>query len=216
MNNKALYLAWLRTAAPTVYTAALRKATGQTKNLGGLGDDLLQQALSPNLSHSFLGDDGSDLDTSSTFSASELVDTSPITFDPIVYTPPVFDAGSIDMPSPVAVDTGAVPTVSPSAAPSIFTGILQAVTSIGQTVVNASSQNALIALNTQRAAQGLPPVNAAGQVVTAAGTATTSAAMLAFENAIAGGSSSSMLPLLLIGGLAFYFLFGRNNRPSAS
>ena len=222
MNNRQLYLAWLRTAAPTVYTAAIRKATGQTKNLGGLDTDLLQQALSPSLRHSFLGDDTSDMDTSDLFSSSDLTNTSPIVFDPITFSTPSFDPGDVSLPAPVTDSSGnPIPvssgsTPAESAAPSIFSSVLQAVTSIGNTVVNASQTNALIALNTQRAAQGLPPVNAAGQVVTAAGTATTSASLLALENAIAGGSSSSLLPILLIGGLAFYFLFGRNNRPSAA
>jgi hypothetical protein len=217
MNNRQLYLAWLRTASPTVYTAALRKATGQKKNLGGLNQDLLQQALSPSMRHSFLGDDTSDMDL---FSASDLVDTSPIVFDPITFTPPVFDSGSLDIPMPtIGTDTSSsTPSVTaPSSSSSIFSNILSAVTSIGNTVVNASQQNALITLNTQRAAQGLPPVNAQGQVVTAAGTATTSASLLALEAAIAGGNSTgSLLPLLLIGGLAAYFLFGRKSSPSAA
>src|ERR1700733_7910346 len=103
MNNRQLYLAWLRTASPTVYVAALRKATGQKKNLGGLNQDLLQQALSPSTRHSFLGDDTSDMDS---FSASDLVDTSPIVFDPITLSPPVFDPGSLDMPTPtIGTDT---------------------------------------------------------------------------------------------------------------
>jgi hypothetical protein len=212
MNNKQLYLAWLRTAAPTVYVAALRKATGQKKNLGGLNQNLLQQALSPSTRHSFLGDDTSDMDLSSDlFSPSDLIDATPIAFDPIVFTPPAFDPGTINVPDLNTMSTPvSVPGVtSPSSSSSIFSNILSAVTSIGNTVVNASQQNALISLNTQRAAQGLPPVNAQGQVVTAAGTATTSASLLALENAIAGGSSNSLLPLLLIGGLAAYFLFGR-------
>lgn len=215
MNNRQLYLAWLRTASPTVYTAAIRKATGQTRNLGGLNQDLLQQALSPSMRHSFLGDDTSDMDL---FSASDLTDTSPITFDPITFSTPSFDPGDIAAPMPVAIDSGSSTLSTPvaSSAPSIFASVLQAVTSIGATVVNASQTNALIALNTQRAAQGLPPVNAQGQVVTAAGTATTSAALLAFENAIAGGSgSSSLLPILIIGGLAAYFLLGRKSSAAA-
>jgi hypothetical protein len=218
MNNRQLYLAWLRTAAPTVYTAAIRKATGQTKNLGGLDSDLLQQALSPGLRHSFLGDDGTDMDSSSsTFSASDLTDTSAISFDPIVFTPPVFDPGTVTAPTPLPTDSsGNVVTAAPTASPSIFSSVLQAVTSIGNTVVNASQTNALIALNTQRAAQGLPPVNAQGQVVTAAGTATTSAGLLALENAISRGSGSSLIPMLLIGGLILYLVMGRNPRPSAA
>lgn len=213
MNNRQLYLAWLRTAAPTVYTAALRKATGQIKNLGGLGDDLLQQALSPNIRHSFLGDDGSSIDTSDTFDSSTLTDTSPIQLDPIIFQPPTFDPGTVSLATPEGVGpapVAAAPAAS-SGSSSTFSNILTAVASIGSTVVNASQQSALIALNTQRAAQGLPPVNAQGQVVTAAGTATTSAALLAFENAIAGGSAGSLVPILLIGGLLAYFLLGRSS-----
>jgi hypothetical protein len=211
MNNRQLYLAWLRTAAPTVYATALRKVTGQKRTLGGLTDNLVQQAFSPSLRHSFLGDDTSSMDTTfMDYGSAPIttgIDTSPIVLDPIVLTPPVFDASSVTVPS---LTTSAPTIAATTPAPSTFASILTAVASIGSSVVTASNQSALIALNTQRAAQGLPPVNANGQVVTAAGTATTSASLLAFENAISGGSGS-LLPILAIAGLAAYFIFGRKS-----
>jgi len=225
MNNKGLYLAWLRTVAPTLYAQAIRKATGQSRSLGGLTDNLVQQALAPSLRHSFLGDDTTSMDTTfmdfGTAPITTGVDTSPIVNDPIVFQSPTFDPTSIT-PATLVTDptTGqlvssaptTVPAVTPSNAPNIFTSILQSVASIGSTVVSASQQSSLIALNTQRAAQGLPPVNANGQVVTAAGVAATNPALLAFENAVSGGSGS-MLPILLIGGaIGLLFLFSRPAR----
>jgi hypothetical protein len=212
MNNGQLYLAWLRTTAPSLYSQAVRKATGKQHTLGGLTDNLLNRALSPGLTQSFLGDD--DLDE---------IDVTGVSMDQPVTTnlfiAPVdttFDTSTIAAPSAVNVaplPNVPVPSTPAAAAPSsnIFANILTAVASIGSTVVTASQQSALIALNTQRAAQGLPPVNAAGQVITAAGTATTSPALLAFENAITGGAGGSLLPIILIGGVLAYFLFGRKS-----
>jgi hypothetical protein len=208
MNNKGLYLAWLRTYSPTVYTAAIRKATGKIRTLGGLTDNLIGKALAPNLMHSFLGDDSTDT-SGNLFSSSDLTDTSAVSFDPIVFQAPVIDPIALDATALAPDATPATVPASSAVAPSTWANILTAVSSIGSTVVSATQQSSLIALNTQRAAQGLPPVNANGQVVTTAGTAATNSALLAFENAVSGGTGS-MLPIVLIGGaVALLFLFSR-------
>jgi hypothetical protein len=198
MNNQQLYLAWLRTYAPTVYANALRRATGQIKSLGGLADDLINKSFAPDMAHSFLGDDtdlGFDTGdlTNLDIGTASLIDASGPTFAPIDTGTSTFATPSTSSPS------------SSSSAGSIFTSILTAAASIGSSVINSSNQSKLVALNTQRAAQGLPPVNAAGQVVTT-GFATTSPSMLAFEKAISGGGSSMLMWLLLFGGIGAYLL----------
>jgi hypothetical protein len=199
MNNKQLYLAWLRTAAPSVYTAALRKATGQVRSFGGLTDDLVQQSFAPSLNHSFLGDDTSSVDLSNIdFSNISNIDVGQI------------DTGAIDaqITSGTAANLPSV-TATTTSAPSTFSNILTAVTAIGAGVINATNQSKLITLNTQRAAQGLPPVDATGRVVSGTGFSTTSPSLLAFERAISGGSTGSFLPILAVLGIGAFFLLRR-------
>lgn len=217
MNNQQLYLAWLRTYAPAVYSAAVRRATGQVRNLGGLTSNLVSSAMAPSLSHTFLGDDSLDeIDVSAQYMPT---DTS-TSYAPVVLSNtidsslPGFDPNSVDAPSAVSIDSGSATglpatSVSAPASSSTFANILTAAASIGAAVIGATAQSNLIKLNTQRAAQGLPPVDASGRVVTAAGTATTSAGLLAFERAITGGGSSGimgMLPILLLLGVGGWFL----------
>jgi hypothetical protein len=219
MNNKQLYLAWLRTYAPSVYMTAVRRATGQVQTLGGLTDNLLQQALSPKMSHSFLGDDSSSF-VDTTFAdynaPSGSIDNSQIAPTSIDFQTPTFDSSTVsDFKQPLNVQGGGLtlPSVStPAASSNVFSNILTAVASIGTTVINATNSSKLISLNTTRATQGLPPINAAGQVVTAAGTTATGSALLAFERAISGGTTgSSMLPILAILGIGAFFVFSRRS-----
>lgn len=215
MNNRQLYLAWLRTAAPTVYASAVRKATGQIRSTGGLTDDLVQQSFASNLKHSFLGDDTSYMDT--TFMDYGQSDAVPIdnsiSLPPINFQTPTFDASSLP-PLTFANQPGSLtPSFSPapSAPGSTFSNILSAVTAIGAGVINATNQNKLISLNTTRAQQGLPPVDANGRVVVPAGTSATGSALLAFERSISGGGSS-MLPIILGAlGLGAFFLFSKRS-----
>jgi hypothetical protein len=205
MNARQLYLAWLRTVAPTVYVSAVRRATGQNRSLGGLDSDLVQQALSQNISHSFLGDDILDPITVTAQSMQPI--TTDFSFDSSTIP---FDQSSVAAPASVAIDTSVVSPLAPqnpAASNSVFAGVLAAVGSITSSVLNASTQSKLITLNTQRAAQGLPPVNAAGQVISPVATSATGSALLNFERSISGGMSSmgSMLPLLGLGALALYF-----------
>jgi hypothetical protein len=210
MNNQQLYLAWLRTNAPAVYVQAVRKATGKARNLGGLGDDLLQQAMSPNLS-TFLGDDISSMDfTSADFQAPDMA---PISIAPPDISIPGFDPGSVDAPAPVTISSGGatglpVPTPSnPAPTGSTFSNILTAVTTIGIGIIGATNQSKLVAINTQRARQGLPPVDSTGRVITPAGFSTTSPTLLAFERSISGAMGGGMLPIIAVLGIGAFFFF---------
>jgi hypothetical protein len=225
MNNRQLYLAWLRTVAPSVYIAAIRKATGQTRNLGGLQSDLLQQALSPNTSHSFLGDDGtgttdlSSVDLSNIdFTASSDIGSN--TFAAPDFSPVTIDTSQLDasISAPLAIQGGGftAPAVSSGSSQStaIFTGVLQAAATVGAAAVGATSQSSLIALNSRRAAQGLPPVNSSGQVISASSLASTSPALLAFERSISGGVGGlGLLPIGIgIAGIAAFFLLRKKRK----
>ena len=205
MNNRQLYLAWLRTTSPAVYASAVRKALGQTRSLGGLADDLVNKAFSPDLAHSFLGDDTDFTDESSLQTGS----SNDLTTLPTDFT----NVSDVSAPQPVSISSGTavgLPTTSGSSTGNIFASIISAVGSVGGAVINATNQSKLIALNTQRAAQGLPPINANGQVVGTTGLATTSPGLLAFENAISG-AGGSMMPILFlgIGAIVLFSLLGK-------
>lgn len=209
MNNAQLYLAWLRTVAPAVYTSAVRRATGQNRSLGGLTDDLLQQSFAPDVSHSFLGDDTSSLLDPITVTA-QYMDVPPVTTN-FTFDAPTFDTSSVAAPRSVAIDYGsafASPAASSSSGgSSTFANILTAVTAIGAGVLNASNQSKLISLNTTRAQQGLAPVDAYGRLVTPSRTATTGSSLLAFERSISGSGSMTMpiiLGLLALGGILVF------------
>jgi hypothetical protein len=210
MNNQQLYLAWLRTTAPTVYINAVKRALGQTRSLGGLADDLVNKALAPDLAHSFLGDDTDITDESA------LQDVSGSSSD--LTTVPAFDTGSVSAPSAVNIASGTAvglpstpAATSSSSAGNIFASIITAVGSVGGAVINATNQSKLIALNTQRASQGLPPINANGQVISTTGLAAASPGLAAFENMF--GSSGSMLPILFLGGgaILLFMMLGKKS-----
>lgn len=218
MNNKQLYLAWLRTYAPTLYAQAIRNATGQSRNLGGLQNDLLQQALAPNLRHSFLGDDTT-LDPI-TVTGTYMDASTPITTD-YSFSPsdiPSFDTSTVSSPGfNIPVESGGIvgmPTpapVAPAASASTWTNILAAVTTIGAGVLNASNQSKLISLNTTRANQGLAPVDASGRVVSPYGVAPTNSALLNFERSITGGSGSMMMPILALLGIGAFVMLRKRS-----
>lgn len=92
-----------------------------------------------------------------------------------------------------------------------FTSLTNAVSSVGQTVVNTQAQQNLLAINTQRARQGLPPVNANGVPVTAAQIAGTQSPLL--QQMEAKLASAGNMPYLLVGGaLVFALLMGGKRR----
>lgn len=200
MNNAQLYLAWLRTVAPAVYTSAVRRATGQNRSLGGLTDDLVQQSFAPDVSHSFLGDDTSSLLDPITVTAQYM--STPVTTD-YSFAAPVADFSNMATPAPVAI-----------AAPgsSTFANILTAVTAIGAGVLNASTQSKLINLNTIRAQQGMAPVDAYGRPVTPSRLSTTGSSLLNWERNIAGGSGSMMIPIVLgVLGIGAFFVLSKRS-----
>lgn len=210
MNNQQLYLAWLRTYSPTVYMQAIKRATGRNRNLGGLTQDLVSSALAPNLMHSFLGDDSLDeIDVT----AQAMPDASALNVDaPTIDLSDSFDSSSLSAPSTVAIDTSSFSSPASSSSSSTFANVLTAVTALGAGVLQATNQSKLIALNTTRAQQGLPPVNANGQVVSTTGLATTNAALSNFERAITGGGSGmGMLGILALLGLGGYLILKKRS-----
>lgn len=78
-----------------------------------------------------------------------------------------------------------------------FDSLANAISSLGSTVVQTQAQQNLLAINTQRARQGLPPLTANGVPVTGSMLSPTSSTVARMEAALSGGT----IPLLLIGGL---------------
>jgi hypothetical protein len=173
MNNRQLFLAWMRTAAPTHYMQVLRKVTGKTKSLGGLGDDLTDSFITPDVQSSL---DQTLIDPS-TMNIVAQSDTSPTT-------------GSDWWSSLI---TG-VTNVAQTALPALI---------YSQAGKATGTSPALIALNAQRAQAGLPPVTATGAVVTANQLAPASPSLLAMEQKLAGGMSLSVPLLLLGGAAVY-------------
>ncbi len=167
MNNKQLYLGWLRTYAPVVYTRALKLAANPNANLAGLGDDLTSGLQSVT------------------------VDTGDST---------ISDADAAAISDAV--------TSSGSSWSDFFDSLASAVGTVAPAIVQTQAQENLLAVNTQRAQQGLPPLTANGVPVTANALAPTSASLAALEASMSGG----LTPILLIGGLgllAVVLLAGR-------
>lgn len=77
-----------------------------------------------------------------------------------------------------------------------FSSVANAVGTIAPAVVQTQAQQNLLAINTQRARQGLAPLTASGVPVTANMLAPTSATLASIEASMAGGSGT----LLLVGG----------------
>ena len=97
---------------------------------------------------------------------------------------------------------------------SVVSDVTKALPSLAQTYSQHESQKNLLAANTQRAAQGLAPLqyNAAGQLVTAGGLPYTAAD---YQLALRGGTGSSSTTLLLLGGgalLLLVFFISSNRR----
>lgn len=278
MNNRELYLAWVRSNAPQAYLQALRKISGKARGLGGLGDDLLQNAIGPDASAS-VGDSRIPPDVFRSIMSGHvprvrmarqrrrrfggLGDDSmipamdPSSIDPgsisDTFTPAdiSFDTSSIDTgfsPDTTSyfstVDTGAAssdvvttPTDTVYAPSSnLFSSFLSAVGSVvgaaapvataifsSQATANqvkaatqmaqGQTQASLLALNTQRAAAGLAPVNQFGQPIAATSLTPTSPSVLALESKIASTAGIAGIPTLgivAIGlGLAYALFFRR-------
>jgi hypothetical protein len=220
MNNQQKYLAWLRTSAPEVYVAAIRKVAHAPRNLGGLSDDLVARMYSPSTGFGFLSDEMSDLsarlrslgalgqDDSDPDNIGEVVvtgstptvDTSSLVVDPTSLVPADILGIQEQATLPTAPINLPADTTTPAASSSntgLFSSIVAAVGSIGAAAMTSSAQSNLLKLNTQRAAAGLPPVNANG--VPVATSLSSNPQIAAMESSIAGVASS---PVFWIAGLA--------------
>jgi hypothetical protein len=184
MNNQQKYLAWLRTTAPEVYAAAIRKVLGQTRSVGGLSSNLANIGKATT-GFGALGDDISfsapdyNAGLDSDVMAVGMTPVTNVTWDPAsTYTPPAPVIGSSS--SGGGFDWGSA--------------IVKAVTGVATTVLNSSAQSKLLQINTTRASQGLPPVNAQGVVVpNSALPVSTNPTLRAIESSVGGTGSIAMI-----------------------
>lgn len=176
MNAKQTYLAWVRTTQPAVYYSALRAVFSPNKaGLGGLGDDLTDSIAASETSPSLVStSDLSDIDTSISSDVSDSINNA--------YTASI---------SPASTTQGG--------STDFFGALANAITAVAPTVVQTQAAENLLAINTARAQQGLPPLTANGVPVTGSMLSPTSATVAQMEAALSGGS---LMPILLIGGLA--------------
>jgi len=208
---RLLYLAWVRTKYPSQYVGALRAITGKPRSLGGLGDDLLMNTISSDVSQP----------TDSTLIPGDILTTleqgAPTSFSVVPagsYSQSPLNALTADQLTPIPAPTvespswGSTISAPSSTAPSWFSTFTNAVANVATTYLNTSAQGNLLSLNTQRARQGLPPVNAQGVPVTSAGLMPANSRVYAIERTIAGATSSPMLWLGLAA-IAGIFLFSK-------
>jgi hypothetical protein len=223
VNNRQLYLAWLRTAAPDVYMTSLRKALRQSRTLGGLDSDLVDSMTAPSTFGAFGQDSSSDGSLPEVTITADTWTPPDLTSFPDYYTLPLapsdltpvtpVDTG-ITMPTvEITPATGYVPpdTGAPAAGGNWWDTIIKTVgTVVTAGITTSSQQSNLIKLNTQRAAQGLPPVDQYGRVITPAGTNPATSAIYRLESLIAGTGGGLSPVILLAGvGLLAFVLFKR-------
>jgi hypothetical protein len=128
------------------------------------------------------------------------VDNSGLVLDPTSLTP----ADILGVQQQATLPTAPINLPSDTSAPAsgssntgLFSSIVSAVGGITAAAMTSSAQSNLLKLNTQRAAAGLPPVNANG--VPVATSLSTNPQIAAMESSIAGVASS---PVFWIAGLA--------------
>lgn len=174
MTPKHTYLAWVRTEQPQVYYKALSAVFGKRNgNMGGLGDDLTDSiTFSPDLTSTDDLTDISDIDTSS-----DVTNAVNNAYNATQSSASTTSGGSTDF----------------------FGALANAITAVAPTVVQTQAAENLLAINTQRAQQGLPPLTANGIPVTGSMLSPTSATIAQMEAAL--GGAGSLLPILLIGGV---------------
>jgi hypothetical protein len=230
MNNRQLFLAWLRTTAPETYTTALRKVAGKPRGSGGLTRDLIGSMYTPSTGFGFLGDDFGSLGQDNTGVAdgglvSNPLETVTVTpspdwvYNPADYqpAPPValvdtstFTTPAIEATPPPALDTSGTLVSIPAPAPSAWGSFLTAVTGLASTALTTSAQSNLVKVNTARAAQGLPPVDANGiPIRPTASLFPPNTTIARLESSIAGVATS---PLFLIAGVGLLALFFMRKR----
>lgn len=184
MNAKQLYLGWVRTYYPKAYGAALVQTFGKGRGLMGLGDDLIAPIanFSPDLTST------ADL----TSSVSDVGVTSDV-------SDAINNAYNATVASPA----------SSSSSGDWFSSLANAISSVAPAVVQTQAAENLLQINTQRAAQGLPPLTANGVPVTSSMLSPTNATVAQLEAALAGGG---VMPILLIGGVALVAVLAMSRR----
>lgn len=221
MNPRAAYLAWLRQTAPATYATAVRKVAGKPRSLGGLNRNLVSSMYAPSTGFGFLSDDVTDASLQPiTVTAPDLsslsIDTSG--FQPADLSADIVDPSTFASPSLPAspdVSTPATDTSGSSGSSwfnsNTFSSLINAVGNVASTALNVSAQSNLLKLNTQRAAQGLWPVQANGTPVPQSQLYPASSPTLArFESAISTQGMTS--PLLIIAGLGLLAVLIKRRR----
>lgn len=216
MNTRQAYLAWLRQEAPATYAAAVQRVLRKPRSLGGLNRNLISSMYAPSTGFGFLSDSVSDISLqpinvdSSSFSMPDLS-----ALDAFSY--PAADLSTVDTSSFSSPDLSSFDSSAPAASSGsflnsgTFTSLLNAATSVADTVINANAQSSLVQLNTQRAAQGLWPVQANGQPVPQSQLYPSATPSLArFESAIS--TQGVTTPILWVAGLGLlaFALFKRS------
>ena len=194
-ENRQTYLAWLRTTMPNLYVASMQHVANPKKTNYDFGKARGIGAVSFN-QLAGLGDDGTDT-TDQDLAISE---------DPLSYAPPDVSAPPASDTTVIAPPSSSSSSSSSSSGGSAFDSVVKAVSSVASTVVATEAQQNLLNVNTQRAKQGLPPLNANGQIITSNMLAPTTSAISQAEAALAGNTGSL---LLLLGGAALLFMVAR-------
>lgn len=209
MNPRAAYLAWLRQTAPQTYATAVRKVAGQKRSLGGLNRNLIGSMYSSSTGFGFLSDDISDSFAPVNISAPDM---SSLTIDTSGFQAPDLSSDIVDPSTFASPDLSAsIPDFSTGDAAAssggssffnanTFSSLINAVGNVASTALNVNAQSNLLQLNTQRAAQGLWPVQANGTPVPQSQLyPASSPAVARFESAIS--TQGVTTPLLMVAGL---------------
>lgn len=121
-------------------------------------------------------------------------------------TPVSIDTSTLDVggteATQAAIDAANQTPSSDSSWGDFFNNLTNAITTLAPTVINAQAQENLLKTNTALIQAGKPPVTANGIPVTAQMLAPTNQTLAQFEANLAQ-NSSWILPVALIGGLAF-------------
>lgn len=201
MNARQAYLAWLRVTNPGIYNAAIRRVAGRPRSLGGLSTDLIAQMSRQSTGFGFLGDDYSDLPTIDvTADAPTMPDITPLDVTDLTPIDTSDLTSSVQLTPASSIAPAADSNNTTSGPSTTFNAITGAVASIITAGMSASASSSLLKLNTQRAQQGLPPVNAQGVPISTSGLPlSTNPTIARFEASMAGVASSPMLWLAGLG-----------------
>jgi hypothetical protein len=214
MNARQAYLAWLRQEAPATYAVAVQKVLRKPRTAGGLNRDLISSMYAPSTGFGFLSDV-----TLQPISVDNSIPDIPDTSSSDASSYPAADLSTVDTSSFSSPDLSSFDTSTPAASSSgggsswlnsnTFSSLINTVGNVADTIINANAQSNLVQLNTQRAAQGLWPVQANGQPVPQSQLYPSSSPSLAqFESAIStqGGISTPLIAVAGLGLLALLLL----------